>query len=124
MATRVLQGLAAAVYLAVYFPVVVASVVAEQRGRAMSYIPTIMMIGSVALAPHPHVHAVVKRVSEQGVRPNIRKAPLREWRKEFARPCASRGSKPMPLNGRCAARRGRTSSLESTARDCVAHQYT
>jgi hypothetical protein len=35
--------------------------------------------------PHPHVHMVVKAVSEQGVRLNIRKATLREWRKEFAR---------------------------------------
>ena len=30
--------------------------------------------------PHPHVHMVVKAVSEQGVRLNIRKATLREWR--------------------------------------------
>jgi hypothetical protein len=35
--------------------------------------------------PHPHVHVVVKAVSEQGVRLNIRKATLREWRREFAR---------------------------------------
>lgn len=35
--------------------------------------------------PHPHVHMVVKVVSEQGVRLNIRKATLREWRREFAR---------------------------------------
>jgi len=35
--------------------------------------------------PHPHVHLVVKAVSEQGVRLNIRKATLREWRQEFAR---------------------------------------
>ena len=34
--------------------------------------------------PHPHVHMVVKAVSEQGVRLNIRKATLREWRKGFA----------------------------------------
>jgi len=34
--------------------------------------------------PHPHVHLVVKAVSEQGVRLNIRKATLREWRREFA----------------------------------------
>lgn len=34
--------------------------------------------------PHPHVHAVVKAVSEQGVRLNIRKATLRQWRKQFA----------------------------------------
>jgi hypothetical protein len=35
--------------------------------------------------PHPHVHVVVKAMSEQGVRLNIRKATLREWRKDFAR---------------------------------------
>jgi hypothetical protein len=35
--------------------------------------------------PHPHVHMVVKAVSEQGVRLNIRKPTLREWRREFAR---------------------------------------
>jgi Relaxase/Mobilisation nuclease domain len=35
--------------------------------------------------PHPHVHMVVKAVSEQGVRLNIRKATLRLWRTEFAR---------------------------------------
>jgi hypothetical protein len=35
--------------------------------------------------PHPHVHMVVKAVSEQGVRLNIRKATLRNWRREFAR---------------------------------------
>jgi hypothetical protein len=35
--------------------------------------------------PHPHVHMVVKAVSEQGVRLHIRKAALREWRREFAR---------------------------------------
>ncbi|HWZ63643.1 MAG TPA: relaxase/mobilization nuclease domain-containing protein [Steroidobacteraceae bacterium] len=35
--------------------------------------------------PHPHVHMVVKAVSEQGVRLHIRKATLREWRCEFAR---------------------------------------
>ena len=35
--------------------------------------------------PHPHVHLVVKAVSEQGERLNIRKAVLRAWRREFAR---------------------------------------
>jgi hypothetical protein len=35
--------------------------------------------------PHPHVHMVVKAMSEQGVRLNIRKATLRHWRSEFAR---------------------------------------
>jgi hypothetical protein len=33
---------------------------------------------------HPHVHIVVRAVSEQGERLNIRKALLREWRRDFA----------------------------------------
>lgn len=41
--------------------------------------------------PHPHVHMVVKAVSEQGVRLNIRKATLREWRRGFARHLRARG---------------------------------
>jgi hypothetical protein len=35
--------------------------------------------------PHPHVHVVVKAVSEEGERLHIRKATLRAWRQEFAR---------------------------------------
>lgn len=35
--------------------------------------------------PHPHVHLVLKAVSEEGVRFNIRKATLRHWRSQFAR---------------------------------------
>jgi hypothetical protein len=35
--------------------------------------------------PHPHVHLVLKAISEQGVRLNIQKATLRHWRGEFAR---------------------------------------
>jgi hypothetical protein len=35
--------------------------------------------------PHPHVHLVLKAVSEQGVRLNVKKATLRHWRSEFAR---------------------------------------
>jgi hypothetical protein len=34
--------------------------------------------------PHPHVHVVLKAVSERGVRFNIRKATLRQWREQFA----------------------------------------
>ena len=34
--------------------------------------------------PHPHVHVVVKAMSEQGKRLNIRKPLLREWRQKFA----------------------------------------
>lgn len=35
--------------------------------------------------PHPHVHLVLKAMSEDGTRLNIKKATLREWRSEFAR---------------------------------------
>jgi Relaxase/Mobilisation nuclease domain len=35
--------------------------------------------------PHPHVHIVLKAISEQGQRLHIRRATLREWRSEFAR---------------------------------------
>lgn len=35
--------------------------------------------------PHPHVHLVLKAMSEQGVRLNIKKATLRHWRSQFAR---------------------------------------
>lgn len=41
--------------------------------------------------PHPHVHAVVKAVSEQGIRLHIRKATLRQWRSEFARHLREQG---------------------------------
>ena len=34
---------------------------------------------------NPHVHVVVKAVSEQGKRLNIRKSTLREWRQDFAK---------------------------------------
>jgi hypothetical protein len=33
---------------------------------------------------HPHVHLVVKAVSEEGKRLNVRKATLRGWRRQFA----------------------------------------
>lgn len=41
--------------------------------------------------PHPHVHVVIKAISEEGVRLNIRKATLRGWRQEFARHLRGRG---------------------------------
>jgi hypothetical protein len=34
---------------------------------------------------HPHVHVVVKAMSEQGTRLNIQKATLRSWRAQFAK---------------------------------------
>jgi hypothetical protein len=40
---------------------------------------------------HPHVHVLVKAMSEQGVRLNIRKATLRMWRSEFARHLREQG---------------------------------
>jgi hypothetical protein len=40
---------------------------------------------------HPHVHLVIKAVSEDGRRLNIRKATLREWRREFARQLRAEG---------------------------------
>lgn len=40
---------------------------------------------------HPHVHLVLKAVSEQGVRLNIRKATLREWRRDFAEALRKQG---------------------------------
>jgi type IV secretory pathway VirD2 relaxase len=41
--------------------------------------------------PHPHVHVVMKAISEEGERLNIRKATLREWRKSFARHLRNHG---------------------------------
>lgn len=40
---------------------------------------------------HPHVHLIIKAISEHGVRLNIRKATLREWRHEFARHLREQG---------------------------------
>ena len=34
--------------------------------------------------PHPHIHVIIKAISEQGERLNICKAILRDWREEFA----------------------------------------
>lgn len=49
--SRILLGLASATYLAVYFPTIRTAVHQSMRGRAMSYIAMIMMIGSIAMAP-------------------------------------------------------------------------
>jgi hypothetical protein len=40
---------------------------------------------------HPHVHAVVKAISEEGERLHIRKATLRAWRQAFARHLRNHG---------------------------------
>ncbi len=52
---------------------------------------------------HPHVHLVLKAVSEQGVRLNIKKATLRYWRSEFARHLRELG---VPANATDRAVRG------------------
>jgi hypothetical protein len=41
--------------------------------------------------PHPHVHLVLKAVSEEGVRLNINRTTLQHWRQEFARQLRARG---------------------------------
>lgn len=57
--------------------------------------------------PHPHVHMVIKAVSEQGERLNIRKATLRGWRQEFARHLRALG---VPANATERAVRGENRS--------------
>jgi hypothetical protein len=84
---------------------------------------------------HPHVHVVVKAVSEDGQRLNIRKATLREWRQDFAR-ClrdvgieanaterAVRGAvTPRKLDGiHRAVRRGESTHMRERAEN-VAHE--
>lgn len=61
--------------------------------------------------PHPHVHAVVKAVSEQGARLNIRKATLRDWRTKFARHLREHG---IEANATERAVRGETRSSKTT----------
>ena len=41
--------------------------------------------------PHPHVHLLVKAVSERGERLNVRKETLRNWRHKFARHLREQG---------------------------------
>jgi hypothetical protein len=41
--------------------------------------------------PHPHVHVLVKAMGDAGGRLNIKKATLREWRREFARHLRQQG---------------------------------
>jgi hypothetical protein len=53
--------------------------------------------------PHPHVHMVIKAVSEQGARLNIKKATLRRWRRDFAQNLRHQG---VPANATERAVRG------------------
>jgi hypothetical protein len=56
---------------------------------------------------HPHVHLVLKAISERGERLNIRKATLREWRRDFAAELRKQG---IPANATERAVRGVTRS--------------
>jgi hypothetical protein len=60
--------------------------------------------------PHPHVHVVIRAMSEQGVRLNIRKATLRQWRGEFAGHLRALG---VPANATQRYVRGETMSRKS-----------
>jgi len=40
---------------------------------------------------HPHVHLAIKAISEHGQRLNIRKATLRDWRRQFAHHLRAQG---------------------------------
>jgi hypothetical protein len=60
--------------------------------------------------PHPHVHVVMKAVSEQGVRLHIRKETLRHWRAEFARHLRALG---VPANATQRYVRGETTPRKS-----------
>lgn len=60
--------------------------------------------------PHPHVHVVIKAMSERGKRLNIRKETLRQWRSDFARHLRAVG---VPANATHRYVRGETSPRKS-----------
>lgn len=62
--------------------------------------------------PHPHVHVVIKAVSEQGERLNIRKETLRQWRAEFAEHLRALG---VPANATQRHARGETKPRKADA---------
>lgn len=59
----------------------------------------------------PHVHVVVKAMSEQGVRLNTKKATLREWRRDFAQYLREVG---VPANATERAVRGQSRDSKTT----------
>jgi hypothetical protein len=83
--------------------------------------------------PHPHVHLTVKAASEKGVRLDIRRATLREWRQEFARHLRAHGVEANATERRFrgqsrapkldaifrAAQRGESSHMAARVRDVV-----
>ncbi len=83
--------------------------------------------------PHPHVHLVLKAVSEDGVRLNIHRATLQHWRQEFASQLRARGVEANATNRSVrgqsrapkldsifrAAQRGESSHMAARVRDVV-----
>jgi hypothetical protein len=83
--------------------------------------------------PHPHVHLVVKAVSEEGVRLNINRTTLQHWRQEFARQLRAQGvdanATDRSVRGQSrapkldsiyrAAQRGESSHMTARVRDVV-----
>ena len=87
--------------------------------------------------PHPHVHMVVKAMGYDGTRLNIRKATLREWRREFARHLREHGvaanateravrgvTKPQKQDGIYRAERRRDSTHWRQRTEAVAREMT
>jgi hypothetical protein len=60
--------------------------------------------------PHPHVHVVIKAISEQGVRLKISNAMRRQWRADFARHLRALG---VPANATHRYVRGETTPRRS-----------
>ena len=60
--------------------------------------------------PHPHVHVVIKAISEQGVRLKISNAMRRQWRADFARHIRALG---VPANATNRFVRGETTPRKS-----------
>jgi len=88
--------------------------------------------------PHPHVHLVVKAVSENGVRLNINRTTLQHWRQEFARQLRAQGVEANATDRRVrgqtrapkldsifrAAQRGESSHMTARVRDVVRELQT
>jgi len=73
--------------------------------------------------PHPHVHMVVKAVSEQGERLHIRKATLRDWRQQFARQLRLEGVAANATE-RAVRRQGEPRKLDAIYRAAVRGEST
>jgi type IV secretory pathway VirD2 relaxase len=68
--------------------------------------------------PHPHVHLMVKAMGEDGNRLNIRRATLRDWRRELARHLRAQGT-PEPGKARLLETR-RNEPLPRTEKESIA----